>query len=76
MGTVQNMHSPLMRRQAVKEYKVVTHRGGSFTAAKSEDLEATLNKYAAKGWRVVNTVSVFNFASGNSLVSVLEREVN
>lgn len=60
----------------MKEYKVLTQRGRSFTATNPEDLETTLNKYAVEGWRVVNTFSVFNFASGSSLTTVLERDSN
>jgi hypothetical protein len=60
----------------VKEYKVITQRGGAFTAADPKQLEAALNDHAVEGWRVVNTVSVFHYASGSSLTTVLERDAD
>lgn len=60
----------------LKEYKVLRERGRGFSEISPEDLEATLNKYAADGWRVVNTFSVFAVGRNSSIMTVLERDVS
>ncbi len=55
----------------MKEYKVLTERGSLLKETASRDLEATLNKHAAEGWRVVNTLWL---TGSSSIVAVLERD--
>lgn len=57
----------------MKEYKVLTERGGWFKETASQKLEATLNRYAADGWRVVNC---FWLTGSSSITTVLEREAH
>lgn len=57
----------------MKEYKVLTERGGLFKETASGKLEATLNEYAAEGWRVVNC---FWFTGSSSITTVLERDAD
>jgi hypothetical protein len=60
------------------EYKVITERDARISGAfNPENLERTLNSYAADGWRVV---SAFTAASvwkslKSEIMLVLEREV-
>ncbi len=59
------------------EYKVLTQQdrrwSGKFTP---ENLEQTLNSYAAEGWRVVSTVPVASpwTLSTSQVMILLERE--
>jgi hypothetical protein len=59
------------------EYKVLTQQdrrwSGKFTP---ENLERTLNSYAAEGWRVVSTVPVASpwSLSTSQVMILLERE--
>jgi len=59
------------------EYKVLTQQdrrwSGKFSA---ENLEQTLNSYAAEGWRVVGTVPVASpwTISTSQVMVLLERE--
>jgi len=59
------------------EYKVLTQQdrrwSGKFTP---ENLENTLNSYAAEGWRVVGTVPVASpwTMSTSQIMMLLERE--
>jgi len=58
------------------EYKVVTERDKRFSGGFDADtLEATLNSYAAEGWRVVDVAAAANFmkSAKAELVMVLER---
>jgi len=57
----------------MKEYKVLTERGGWFKETASGKLEATLNKYAAEGWRVVNSLLL---TGSSSITTVLERDTD
>lgn len=57
----------------MKEYKVLTERGGLLKETASQKLEATLNKHAAEGWLVVNTLWL---TGSSSIVSVMEREAD
>ena len=61
----------------MKEYKVVTERGSILSdQVDPGSLEAMLNKYAAEGWRVVNSFAVFSFGRRSSIVIVMERGVS
>jgi hypothetical protein len=55
------------------EYKVLSQRGTKFSP---EDLEQTLNRYAAEGWRVVSshTVSSVWTLSTSQIMVLVERE--
>ncbi len=55
----------------MKKYKVIAERGGWFKETVSRNLESTLNKHAAEGWRVVNSMSL---TGSSSIVTVLERD--
>ena len=59
------------------EYKVLTERDATFAGGfKPENLEATLNRYAAEGWRLVTgfqAASVWK-TSKTEIVFVLERD--
>ena len=55
----------------MKQYKVLTQRGGLFKETASQKLEATLNEHAADGWRVVSS---FWLTGSTSITTVLERE--
>ena len=57
----------------MKTYKVVTVRGGWFKETASANLEATLNKHASEGWRVVNS---FWLTGSSSITTVLERDAD
>lgn len=57
----------------MKQYKVITERGGWFKETASAKLEATLNRYAAEGWRVVNTLWL---TGSSSITTVLERDAD
>ncbi len=57
----------------MKTYKVITVRGGWFKEKASENLEATLNKHAIEGWRVVNS---FWLTGSSSITTVLERDAD
>ncbi len=57
----------------MKTYKVVTVRGGRFKETASANLEATLNKYASEGWRVVNSLWL---TGSSSITTVLERDAD
>ena len=57
----------------MKTYKVLTERGGWFKETATANLEATLNKYAAEGWRVVNTMWL---TGSSSITTVLERDAD
>ena len=61
------------RRNPMKTYKVVTLRGGWFKETASANLEATLNKHASEGWRVVNS---FWLTGSSSITTVLERDAD
>ena len=60
----------------MKEYKVLNERGSGFKEIAPENLEATLNKFAAEGWRVVNSFSVFAVGRSSSITTILERDVS
>jgi hypothetical protein len=60
----------------MKEYKVLSERGSGFKEIDPENLEATLNGFAAEGWRVVNSFSVFAVGRNSSITTILERDVN
>jgi hypothetical protein len=59
------------------EYKVVTQEDRRWSGKFSpENLERTLNSYAAKGWRVVSTfpvASVWSISTSQVMI-LLERE--
>ncbi len=60
----------------MKEYKVLNERANGFKEIDPEALEATLNKHASEGWRVVNSFSVFSVGRNSSITTVLEREAS
>ncbi|MCU1498545.1 MAG: hypothetical protein JWM47_2498 [Acidimicrobiales bacterium] len=58
------------------EYKVLTERDKRFTGGFDADtLEATLNSYAAEGWRLIEAVPGTNMmkTSKAEIVLILER---
>ena len=58
------------------EYKVLTERDKRFTGGFDPDtLEATLNSYAAEGWRLVQAVSAANMmkTAKAEMIMILER---
>lgn len=60
----------------MKEYRVLTEHGSGFKKVVPESLEATLNKHAADGWRVVNSFSVFTIGQNSSITTVMERDAS
>lgn len=59
------------------EYKVVTESDSRFAGRfDAESLEATLNGYAAEGWRVVDALLAANLAKSMKaqVLVILERE--
>lgn len=59
----------------MKEYKVLTEQDSGFKKFAPESLEATLNKHASEGWRVINSFSVFAIGKSSSITTILERDV-
>ena len=58
------------------EYKVITERDSRFSGAfDAESLEATLNSYAAEGWRVVSGFTAASLwkSAKTEIMLVLER---
>jgi uncharacterized protein DUF4177 len=65
------------RRLGVMEYKVLTQQDRRWSGKFSpENLEQTLNSYAAEGWRVVSTVPVASpwTISTSQVMILLERD--
>lgn len=60
----------------MKEYKVLAERGKGFKEIDPASLEATLNEYAAEGWQVVNSFSVFAVGHSSCITTVLERDAD
>jgi hypothetical protein len=57
------------------EYKVLTKEDRRWTGKFSpENLEQTLNSYAAEGWRVLSNVPVASTVSTSRVMIILERE--
>ncbi len=73
MTTCKSTLTITHRRNHMKTYKVVTVRGGWFKETASANLEATLNKHAMQGWRVVNS---FWLTGSSSITTVLERDAD
>ncbi len=57
------------------EYKVMSEKDSMFRGAfDAQAIEASLNKHASEGWRLVSAVSITNQkTSGSEMMMILER---